>query len=258
MEVIMHNMHKLCAAAAVASALLAISGAQAADIPRPMPAPAPVFVPPPAFSWSGFYLGGNVGAALAHHRTQDTLFGLEWGRTSESVFAGGGQVGYNWQNGNFVLGVEAEFEGIASNDDKAGVVVPGIGTLQARSHDSWLTTVAARFGWAYDHWLWYGKAGGGWVGNNGFTVFNLNTGASVTGGADRSSGGYLLGVGSEYAFANSWTMKLEYEYFGLGSQTFAVPAGSPFLAGDGFKTDRRSVQTLKLGFNYLFNWGGMR
>jgi len=235
-----------------------MSAAQAADLPRAAPPPPPVYAPPPAFSWSGFYLGGNVGAAWAHRDTTDSRFGLEFGRSSESVFAGGGQVGYNWQTGNFVLGIEAEFEAIASNDDKVGVPVPGIGTLQLRSHDSWLTTVAARFGWAYDHWLWYGKAGGGWVGNNGFTLTNLTTGGVVTGGIDRSTGGFLVGVGSEYAFANNWTMKLEYEYFGLGGRSFVVPAGAAFLGGDTFTRDHRNVQTVKVGLNYLFNWAGMR
>jgi len=241
-----------------ALALLAISGAKAADLPRPMPAPAPVYTPSPTFSWTGLYLGGNVGAAWAHHRTTDSFSGLEFGRTSESVFAGGGQVGYNWQTGNFVLGIEAEFEAIDSNDDKAGVAFPKIGTLQVRSRDNWLTTVAARFGWAYDHWLWYGKAGGGWVGNNGFTINNLTTGTSVTSGTDRSASGFLLGVGSEYAFSNNWTMKLEYEYFGLENRSFVIPTGAAFLAGDTITRDRRNIQTLKVGLNYLFNWSGMR
>jgi outer membrane immunogenic protein len=115
--------------------------------------------------------------------------------------------------------------------------------------------VAARFGWAYDHWLLYGKAGGGWVGNNGFTVTNVTTGASVTGGGDRSAGGFLVGVGSEYAFGNNWSAKIEYDYLGLGSRTFVVPAGAPFLVGDTFTRNHRNVQTLKVGINYLFNWG---
>jgi outer membrane immunogenic protein len=254
-------MYKLSVAPAVISAALAMSiGANAADLPaRPAPLPATVYAPPPpVFSWAGFYLGGNLGAAWAHRDVSESRFGLGFGHSNDAVFAGGGQVGYNYQTGNFVFGVEAEFDGASNNNGGNGVFIPGTGTVQVSSHDTWITTVAARFGWAIDHWLLYGKAGGGWVGNNGFTVTNVNTGASVTGGGGRTASGFLVGIGGEYAFGNNWTAKIEYDYFGLGSRTFAVPAGAAFLAGDTFTASHRNVQTLKVGFNYLFNWGVMR
>ena len=50
-------------------------------------------------------------------------------------------------------------------------------------------------------------------------------------------------------------MKLEYDYLGLGNRTFFIPATAPFLAGDTFTSNNRNVQTVKVGFNYLFNWG---
>jgi len=105
------------------------------------------------------------------------------------------------------------------------------------------------------------KVGGGWVGNNNFTVTNLTTGASFTCGTfnltncGNNTGGWLLGAGFEYAFTNNWTVKLEYDYLGLGNRTFFIPATAPFLAGDTFTSNNRNVQTVKVGFNYLFNWG---
>jgi outer membrane immunogenic protein len=129
----------------------------------------------------------------------------------------------------------------------------------------WITTVAARFGWAIDHWLLYGKAGGGWVGNNSLTISNLTTGFQVTCGSfngfgnscSNSTGGWLLGAGFEYAFTNNWTVKLEYDYLGLGNRTVLVPAGAlgAGLAADTFTTHNRNVQMVKVGVNYLFNWG---
>ena len=121
--------------------------------------------------------------------------------------------------------------------------------------------MAARFGWAIDHLLLYGKAGGGWVGNNNLTVTNLTTGASFTCGTlaltncGNNAGGWLVGGGFEYAFTNNWTLKFEYDYLGLGNRTFAIPATAPFLAGDTFVSNNRNVQMVKLGVNYLFNWG---
>jgi outer membrane immunogenic protein len=123
--------------------------------------------------------------------------------------------------------------------------------------------VAARFGWAVDHWLFYGKVGGGWVDNNNFTITNLNTGASFTCGTfttltacGDNTGGWLVGAGVEYAFANNWTVKAEYDYLGLGNRTVIIPAGAAFLVGDTFTTNNRNVQMFKVGFNYLFNWAG--
>jgi outer membrane immunogenic protein len=106
-----------------------------------------------------------------------------------------------------------------------------------------------------------GKAGGGWVGNNNLTVTNTTTGLSFTCGTlgltncNNNTGGWLVGAGFEYAFTNNWTVKLEYDYLGLGNRTFVVPAGAPFLAGDTFTTNNRNVQMVKVGVNYLFNWG---
>jgi outer membrane immunogenic protein len=59
------------------------------------------------------------------------------------------------------------------------------------SNNRWITTLAARFGITYDHWLFYGKAGGGWVGNDNFTITNTATGASITGSNNNNNSGWL-------------------------------------------------------------------
>ena len=113
--------------------------------------------------------------------------------------------------------------------------------------------MAARFGVTSDHWLFYGKAGGGWVGANNFTITNVTTGTTITGGGSRSSSGFLVGAGIEYAFTNNWTAKLEYDWIAVNSRSFVVPAGAPFLVGDVFSTRNNNVQAFKVGLNYLFN-----
>jgi outer membrane immunogenic protein len=248
-------MKKLLMSATVAIAALTISGAgQAADLPvTPPPMVAPLLSP---FSWTGFYIGGNVGGTWADRQVTDAL-GRDFGRSNDGVVGvliGGGQVGFNYQMGWFVLGVEADFEWVnSSTDHPAGVPVPLVGTIAASAHDRWISTVAARLGYALDHFLLYAKLGGGWVGVSNLTITNQTTGASITGSSSRSESGFLVGGGIEYAFTNNWTVKAEYEYLGLSSRTFVVPAGAPFFVGNVFTTPSRHVDELKVGLNYLFN-----
>jgi outer membrane immunogenic protein len=176
--------------------------------------------------------------------------------TSNGVFIGGGQIGGNYQFGNFVLGVEGDFDWAANNNNGNGIIVPNVGTVQVTSNNRWISALAARFGVAFDRWLVYGKAGGGWVGNDGFTVTNVTTGTSITGLNSNSDSGWLLGGGVEWAFAPNWTTKVEYDYLGLNGRTFTVPATSAFLPGDTFTTGNRNVQMVKFGINYKFGWGG--
>src|SRR5262245_12612603 len=82
--------------AAIAAALLISAGAKAADMPV-----RPAYVAP-VFSWTGFYLGGNIGGAWARRDVDESRFGLSFGRSSDGVFIGGGQAGFNYQMGWFV------------------------------------------------------------------------------------------------------------------------------------------------------------
>src|SRR5262249_49651703 len=115
-------MRKLFHATTALLVLLATSmAANAADVyarPRYAPPPPPPVYAPPPFSWTGFYLGGNIGGAWAHRDVTDTFFLGDFGNgNNNGVFIGGGQVGYNWQVGYAVLGIEADFDGAANNNN---------------------------------------------------------------------------------------------------------------------------------------------
>jgi outer membrane immunogenic protein len=202
-----------------------------------------------------------LGGAWVKRDVTDSLFGLNFspGNDNNGAFIGGGQVGVNYQVNNIVLGVEGDFDWAANNNNTSnGVIVPGVGlghTFQVTANNRWVTTLAARLGYAVNQVLFYGKAGGGWVGAGGFTVTDLSTGASFTGSSSNTSSGWLVGAGFEWAFADNWSAKFEYDYLGLGSRTFTVPAGSLFFAGDTFTSGNRNVQMAKVGINYRFNWG---
>jgi outer membrane immunogenic protein len=247
-----------------AALLAAMSGAAtAADLGRPAPAPAPVYTkappPLPVFNWTGFYLGGNAGAAWGHGNVTDTFTGLNFSGTSNAVFTGGGQVGFNYQVSSLVFGVEGDFDWLANNNNTGtGVLValPGgvVNAFTASLNNRWVTTLTGRLGVAWDRVLLYGKGGGAWVGNNGFTVTDLTTGASLSGSSNNSTTGWTAGAGLEWAFANNWTARVEYDFIGLSSRSFVVPVG--VLAGDTFTTSSNNIQMVTVGVNYLFNWGG--
>jgi outer membrane immunogenic protein len=241
--------------ASVAFIALGTAVAGAADLPVKAAPPAPV----PVFSWTGFYVGANVGGAWAHNNWTDTVLLTNFNNGNNGAFIAGGQVGGNYQIGQFVIGGEWDFDWAANSNSGNGVFVPALGNLVVTSNNHWITTVAARFGWAFDHWLLYGKAGGGWVGNNNLAVTNVTTGVSLTCGTftncGNNNGGWLLGVGAEWMFVPNWSVKFEYDYLGLGNRTFFIPATAPLLPGDTFTSNNRNIQMVKFGVNYLFNWG---
>jgi outer membrane immunogenic protein len=257
-------MHKLLRATALTSLLLGTSlAANAADLPPapPMAPRAPVaYIPAaPMFSWTGFYIGGNVGGGWSRGNVVDSVFGVNFNNGNSASFLGGGQIGGNYQIGSFVIGAEADFDWFANNNNSGnGTTVPAIpalGTptaiLRASANDRWETTLAARFGYALDHMLFYGKAGGGWVGAGNFAVTNVGTGASVAVSNGNTNVGWLLGAGFEYAFAQNWTAKLEYDYLALNNASYNVTVPGLGVV-DTFTNGGRNVQTLTFGVNYLF------
>ena len=235
-----------------AASLAMTISAHAADLPLLQANP---YVPP-AFCWTGIYIGGHFAGAWAQRSWTDSRFGIDFDGGTNGSILGGVQIGGNYQIGNIVLGGEWDL-GYATNstNHNPGTFVPSLGTnvrVSSRSH--WVSTLAARFGVAFDRMLVYAKAGGGWVGNSWLTITDLTTDNSIA-TSNNLAGGWLVGGGMEWAvgsFVNPWTIKLEYNYIGLGSWSYTVPITAKFLVGDTF-TANRNVQMVKIGFNYLFN-----
>ena len=234
-------MKKIVVAALAMSA--GILQAVAADLPqRPVYTPAPVV---PVFSWTGFYLGGNIGGAWSSTTVTSNITGANW-KPSNSTFIGGGQLGYNyqWPGSNWVIGAEWTFDW-GGGDKTSNVVSTPVGNLQASANGaSWLTTLTGRLGYAADRWLVYGKGGWAWL-ESSARITNLTTGASAT--ADHTSNGWVGGAGVEYAWTQNWTTKLEYNYIGSGNWS----SPNTLVAG-GNASYKAHIQTLVLGVNYKF------
>jgi outer membrane immunogenic protein len=227
----------ICAAAFVAAPAIA------ADLPVKAPPPPP----PPPFSWTGLYIGANIGGAWSHAAITDTVTGASLG-FDNSGFIGGGQVGFNYQINNFVLGAEWDIDGTSINRTGPGIAT-AFGTLQASASTDWITTLAGRIGFAFDRWMVYFKGGGAWV-QNSATLTNLTTGASIS--ASNTNGGWVAGVGAEWAWSGPWSAKIEYDHVELDNFSSAATV---VTAADRFNLSR-NIDMVKFGINYRFNWGG--
>lgn len=185
-------------------ALSAFAPVMAAD----MAARAPyVKAPPPAaiYNWTGFYVGGFGGYASENSGTPSMEGGF-----------GGGTIGYNWQAGNIVYGLEVDAAGA---DIDASVSALGV---TARSKIDSLGTVRGRLGFAVDKVLFYGTGGYAWA-NNEVSV----TALGVTASQSNFHSGWTVGAGVEAFIAPQWSIKGEYLYRSLDSENyFGVPSGT--------------------------------
>ena len=194
--------------------------ASAADYPIKAPPPA---YHTPYFSWTGFYAGINGGYGWSDSFADNAHGG---------VF--GGQLGYNWQIGSFVLGVEGDFQGttIKASEDLGGGVT-------AEGKISAFATVRGRIGYAFNRALIYGT--GGWA----YTKTKLSLSAGGASIEDSAWGsGWAAGGGLEWAVWDRWSVKGEYLYIDSGDTTLTL-AGST-ATGD-FK-----YNVVRAGLNYRF------
>lgn len=207
-------MKKYLLASVAALGILAAGAASAADLPsRKGPVVAPVYVP--VFTWTGFYVGANAGYGWGNVNAN----GFTLTNTGDlDGFVGGGQVGYNYQIGQFVVGLEADFQGA---DMSAGSNLFG-----ASVKTEYFGTVRARAGVAFDRFLPY--ITGGWAYGNVKTSI-----PGIAFSSDRShTGGWALGAGLEYAFTNNIVAGVEYLYVDLGEKSITTLAGSDKIGTD--------------------------
>jgi len=167
----------------------------------------------PIMNWTGFYIGGNVGGAWSEVDWSNISLTGERFDNSASGFIGGGQIGYNQQVGNIVLGVEATLSGADLNKDFHSILNPAV-TFNAEVHT--IATVTGRFGVASDQWLFYGKAG--WAGAQ-VEASGRNTALLDSFSFDDWRNGWTVGLGLEYKVARNVSFGVEYSFIELNSET---------------------------------------
>ncbi len=242
--------------ATVAMAVLSAAGqpAAAADLGR-VPVGAPVAAPALVYDWTGLYVGGNAGYSWGRTDVDYTLGGLPVARTTldPNSFIGGGQIGYNWQLGSMVVGVEGDLSWRHGTD--AATITSGnvFGDFAAFSTEqNWVGTVRPRVGFAANNWLIYGTGG---VAFGGFKHAYTETRPGVvtrTAADSDTKAGWTAGGGVEYAFRNHWSLGVEYLYMDFGSATLNQPAIGPLPASSASFDDKSHVVRAKV--NYKFDW----
>ena len=248
------------------TAAVMIGSAYAADLPRRAPPPPPAYVPPaPIFTWTGFYIGVNAGAAFRVRNVDDNVFfpGVDPlllalasnnNNRNNARFIGGGQAGVNYQFNQFVLGIEADGQALVGNNNNGNNFFNfGNNGDNAR----FLGTVRARGGIAFDRFLVYGT--GGFAYGTGPTINNfnpllVNAGPFFFNNNDNGNNwlfGYAVGAGIEWAFYNNWSIKAEYLYTDVrrtdNNNNF-------FFRNNDLFRERNNI--VRAGLNYRFSWFG--
>ncbi|HZT26868.1 MAG TPA: outer membrane protein [Pseudolabrys sp.] len=203
----------------------------AADLPRPA-YKAPVYVAP--FSWTGFYVGINGGYGWGTSDWTFTGTGVSTGNFDIKGGLVGGTLGYNLQTGNWVWGIEGDFDASwIKGTDTTTCVAPGCET-----RNRWLATLRGRVGYAFDHWLPYITGGGA------FGDVKMTTPAATS--ETDTQAGWTAGAGVEWAFLGNWSAKLEYLYVDLGKANCSAATCGVSTDVD-FKTN-----VVRAGVNYRF------
>jgi outer membrane immunogenic protein len=232
--------------AGTAALAIAASAAQSADLPSRY-APPPMIAAVPVFTWTGFYVGVNAGYGWSTNDRNggfDPVFGYLNSGGSDGGFVGGGQVGYNYQIGQFVVGLETDIQ-------YADI---GGGSNFGGSSDGYFGTVRARAGFAFDRALIYATGGFAYgdIGstNNGYYGTTLN---NFYGNNSDTSTGWVLGGGVEYAFTNNLTAKIEGLYVNLGSNNNNGYYGVLPVAAYSFSKQDNEFGVVRAGLNYKFS-----
>ena len=257
-------MKKLLLAGIAFGALVAASGAYAADLPIYTKAPPPVI---PVWTWTGFYVGGNAGYSFGRASTDynesftstsvvtatttggvpvagngltATTAGTALGNAAADMngWLAGVQAGYNWQVQQWVLGIEADIQGTGQTDDPLFCGTPGCpaGSLYGTSATKlpWFGTVRGRVGYSWNiapnqPVMLYATGGLAYGEVDETYTEGVVGGPSSTLSFHSTRAGWTVGAGGEGRIGQTnWTMKLEYLYMDLGSDSGAFGAtGAP-------------------------------
>jgi outer membrane immunogenic protein len=286
----------LLGAGGISALLIAapLSIASAADILVKAPPP-----PTPAYSWTGFYVGMNAGGTWSDSDPVSTttsnvssITGLN-GHIGAAVAAqgtgsvpisqngaiGGGQVGYNWQKSNWLLGIETDIQGVGSGSHNAilntstvsgaATAISSTGTITSSKSLDYLGTVRGRMGFLPTPSLLVYATGGlayGGVQTNTTITESLGyidtpTPFGTSGGFSGTRVGWTAGGGLEWMMARNWSAKVEYLYYDLGSVTNTLPAIQQFgdlgtlleTVSTSQSSTRFAGSAVRVGLNYQFH-----
>jgi outer membrane immunogenic protein len=220
------------------------------------------------YNWSGAYIGVNGGYAWGKAdefnnsaTTDGALLGfpaggpiLHFPGPDRSVDSSGGfggvTIGANWQTGNVVLGLEADFQGadISGDDSFSTGAVPVF--YDSKTKINWFGTVRGRVGYAFDRFMPYFTGGFAYMHSKAdLTVSYPTTGSVRTASTSGTNTGWVIGGGIEAAIAGNWTVKAEYLYVDFGT----IGSNFDFGVNNTIHADADvQVSLVRAGLNYRF------
>lgn len=237
----------------------------AADLPSS--APPPVYAPP-LFTWTGFYVGVNAGVSFGRNSFEGRGTGawignpikpavdaVSSGKSDRTNFTGGAQIGYNYQVGSFVVGVEGDigyFSNRKTTSSTAIILGNPVNVTTRVGAGDYLGTARARVGYAFDRLLIY-ATGGVAVAETRTSqrIFFAATNTTAFGSGSHTRVGYAVGGGAEYALTNNWSVKGEYLYVNLrDTHRNLFNPGFPTFTHRLSATNRDHI--VRVGLNYKF------
>ncbi|MFZ0944623.1 MAG: outer membrane protein [Syntrophobacteraceae bacterium] len=218
----------------------------------------------PSFNWTGPYLGLHLGYGSGNDDDMNFTPLPVSLRASEPPLAtlspspgglvGGVQAGYNYQMGCFVYGIEADFSGSgmsgSQNVPQAPPFAPGV--ITAHENINWFGTLRPRLGYTVKPNVLIYATGGlayGDVSYAGNNYFPIPGGAEYPASLSTTKLGWALGGGVEYALCKNWTVKAEYLYMDLGSESAISRLNGPFQVSYDWQT---TANIFQVGVNYKF------
>ncbi len=242
------------------------TAANAAEIPiKAAPPQAPVVAAP--YSWTGFYIGANLGGSWGRATNNDNLAftsdrgvllgGIASPTSDLSGVIGGGQLGYNWQFGPTVIGIETDIQASGQRGSSSAVcpaVATGVGcgnsaaTFDHTNKLTWFGTTRGRIGTTFDRFLVYVTGGAAYGEVKSDTTVMRQAGV-VSFGTSSTRGGWTIGGGVEGALLRNWTWRVEYLYVDLGTvnSSGAIPTRIGFGQGGVASTSTRITDNIVRG-----------
>jgi outer membrane immunogenic protein len=234
-------------------AIGAASPAAAADLAARPYTKAPPMVAA-IYDWTGFYIGINGGGASSHNCWDiNNSFGaivapaVREGCHDASGGLVGGQIGYRWQSGGWVFGIEGQGDWADLKGSNAGVFLAPPFSNQTKINAVGLIT--GQVGYAWNNVLWYVKGGAAVTDSN----YKGIAGGVVFDQASEARWGGTVGTGLEFGFAPNWSVAVEYDHLFMGNRnvSFTLPGGGAFTRTDNIRQD---VDMGTVRVNY--RWGG--
>ena len=242
---------------ATVSMVALTSVTRAADMPAAMPIKERMYSPVPVATWDGAYVGVQGGVVR-----RDTLVKFDptsvfvFARNSRDLSRTGGTVGalagYNWQQGNFVYGLEGDWSWVGAKRTRVGLNVFDSSDL------TWLATARGRAGLAFESTLFYVTGGAAFGHVNNSAAFLSDGTSRVSFTQDQTKAGWTLGAGVEHMFAPNWTARAELRYVDLGKTSVECVAGTQSCVSTGNQAEfLNSLWMGQVGLSYKFGGGRM-